>query len=93
MATYINPVNGYKGHNNLAFLWCLLFGTFYFLLKGIYKHAIISLIASVCTFGFAWLIYPFFAPSIVENFYLEKGFTTEARYEAQRGIAEKENNA
>lgn len=74
MSTFIQPNNNHKVHNDLAPLWCFLFGSFYFLYKGATKHAIISLVVAIFTGGIAWFIYPFFASSLVENSFLERGF-------------------
>jgi len=71
--TFINQ-NGYKETTNNSFLWTLLFGTLYFLLKGIWIHAIISLILAIFTWGLSWLIYPFFSKNIIINHYLKNGW-------------------
>ena len=63
---------------NYPFLWTLIFGCFYFLEKGNYKHAIISLLAAGCTAGISWFIYPFFAKGIMTNYYLKKGYHVES---------------
>jgi len=57
-----------------AWLWTLLFGCFYFAYKEIWKHFIISLLAGMCTAGFSWLVYPFFAKNIVRTHYTKKGW-------------------
>jgi len=79
MAQHIfeNPLNNHRVTVGTAgpFFLCLLFGFFYFLFKGIYKHAIISVIVAICTVGIGWLVYPFFAPGIVRNYYIDKGFS------------------
>lgn len=69
-----NPSNGYVESSSAPWLWTLLFCTLYFLVKGIWTHAIISLILVVVTAGISWLIYPFFARGIVEKSYLKKGW-------------------
>ena len=63
---------------NQAFMWTFIFGSFYFLLKGVYKHAIISLALAVFTGAMSWFIYPFFAKGIMTNYYLEKGYHLES---------------
>jgi hypothetical protein len=62
-----NPNNGYVETASVPFLWTLLFGCFYFAVKGIWSHAIIAGILAICTGGIAWLIYPFFAKRIVRS--------------------------
>lgn len=80
MAKFRNPSNGYEEDANgaLSWLWVLLFGSFYFMFKGIWKHAIISLIAAILTVGLSWLIYPFFAYSITNGHYRRMGWVEVA---------------
>ena len=63
---------------NQAFMWTFIFGSFYFLLKGVYKHAITSLALAVFTGFMSWFIYPFFAKGIMTNYYLKKGYHVES---------------
>jgi len=70
-----NPANGYIESADVPFLWCLLFGCFYFAVKGIWTHALVSAVLAVCTFGFSWLVYPFFAREIVRRSYLRRGWS------------------
>jgi hypothetical protein len=74
MARYQNPDNGFTEEANHPFLWTLLFGVFYFAVKGIWAHAAIAFICAFFTFGISWLIYPFFARGIVEKHYLRQGW-------------------
>lgn len=69
-----NQQNGYQETANSPFLWCLLFGVLYFAVKGIWRHALIAAVAAIFTAGVSWLIYPFFAGSIVRASYLRKGW-------------------
>jgi hypothetical protein len=69
-----NPANSYEESIGMPGLWCLLFGCFYFAVKGIWTHAVVALFAAILTFGISWLIYPFFARKIVETHYLRKGW-------------------
>lgn len=69
-----NPQNEYVETANYAFLWCLLFGCLYFAVKGIWGHAVVALVLAIGTAGFSWLVYPFFAKSIVANSYLRRGW-------------------
>ena len=61
------PATGKTVNIANAGLWTLLFGCFYFLLRGVYTHALISAGAAIITAGISWLIYPFFAQNIVRN--------------------------
>ena len=73
---FTNPSNGYSVRATTPFtwLWCLLFGFFYFAYKGIWRHAIIGFLVAILTLGFSWLAYPFFASWIVRSHYRERGW-------------------
>lgn len=78
-----NPSNGYVEEvTDIAWLWVLLFGTFYFAVKGVWTHAAGSLILALLTGGLSWLIYPFFASEIFRKNYLRKGWI-EVQYGPQ----------
>lgn len=70
-----NPSNGYieEVSDNVGWI-VLFFGPFYFAVKGVWTHCAASLIIAFCTGGISWLIYPFFAKSIMENHYLKNGW-------------------
>ena len=70
-----NPVNGYVEDSPHPWLWCLLFGVFYFGYKGIWMHVVLGMLAGLVTSGISWLIYPFFARMIITKHYLSKGWT------------------
>ena len=71
---YENPANNYREISSAPWAWTLLFGAFYFAVKGIWKHAILSVVLGVITLGISWLVYPFLANSIVRNHYLRRGW-------------------
>ncbi len=74
MTTFENALNGHRVEVGTfgPFIWTLIFGALYFLLKGSIKHFLLSIILAVFTVGISWLIYPFFAPGILRNMYLVK---------------------
>lgn len=74
MATFKHPLNDYKVDTNNAAAWTLLFGTFYFLAKGNWKHVIISFFACCITLGASWFIYPLFARKAMDKHYLMQGY-------------------
>ena len=78
MNKFKNPQNGYEETANGAFtwLWCLLFGFLYFLVKGNIVHALISFCLAIFTFGLSHLIYPFFVYGINRRKYLKNGWVT-----------------
>lgn len=83
-----NPANGYVEEVRLAWFWSLLFGFFYFAVKGIWTHAVAGLVLALLTFGISWLVYPFFAQQIVERHYLRRGWIpVEARNSIQTDSA------
>lgn len=51
----------------VSFVWTLLFGWIYFMVKGWWKSALVALLLSCFTGGVAWLIIPFFAKSFVKS--------------------------
>lgn len=69
-----NPLNGYEEKARCPWLWCLMFGSLYFAVRGIWSHAVISLVFAVTTGGVSWIIYPFFASGIVRKNYLRRGW-------------------
>lgn len=74
--TYKNAEGHTESYDTVgAFFWSLLFGFLYFLVKRCWAHAAISFVVAVVTGGLSWLVYPFFASSIVEAQYLRDGWT------------------
>lgn len=82
---YKNPANGYEERIADTWLLCLLFGPLYFAAKGIWTHALVSLVLALVTFGISWLIYPFLARGIIEKNYLRKGWIPVEQPTAQKG--------
>ena len=75
MNKFKNTKNGHiEEISKVTWLWQFLFGTFYFMYKGIWKHAIIAFVLALCTMGISHFIYPFFAKGIVRNYYLHNGW-------------------
>lgn len=69
-----HPKSGQQTDIDRAWLWTLLFGVIYFAIKGVWTHAIASLLLAFGTAGISWLIYPVFAKKIVRNHLLVKGW-------------------
>jgi VIT1/CCC1 family predicted Fe2+/Mn2+ transporter len=71
-----NPSNGYiEDYSSFgAFFLTLLFGPIYLAVKGVWTHVVASVFLALLTAGISWLIYPFFAPSIIRKSYLRKGW-------------------
>jgi hypothetical protein len=73
MQNYMNPSNKYtETVSSLAWLWVLFFGPVYLALKGVWRHVFISIVLT--PFGLPWLVYPFYAKSILHNNYLRMGW-------------------
>lgn len=79
--TFVNPANGYRESVGNCWLWCLLFGSFYFMSKGCWGHALISLGLALPTSGISWIAYPFFAKDIVRRSYLRRGWVPAEDWE------------
>ncbi|PSL23464.1 hypothetical protein [Dyadobacter jiangsuensis] len=81
MSKYIdkfkNPSNGYvaTATTPFSFLLCLMFGPLYFLMKGNFKHFLLSALLAIPTCGFSWLIYAFGVYEINKTQYLNRGWT------------------
>lgn len=84
-AIFEHPQNGHREHvSRLGHLWALLFGLFYFVLKGAWTHVIvqaliIGLAALLGALGwfvmlFVWAGYAIAAPSIVAKTYRRRGW-------------------
>ena len=72
---YKNPSNGYvETASSIAWLWVSLWAPIYFAVKGIWTHAILSLVLGIVTFGISNLVYVFLANSIIRKSYLKKGW-------------------
>jgi len=68
-----NPLNGYTEDSNHCWLWSLLFGPFYFAYKGAWFHFFLGVFLACVTFV-SWVVYPFFAESVVRTVYQRKGW-------------------
>jgi hypothetical protein len=69
-----DPQTGYEESIENAGLWCLLFGSIYFAVKGVWSHAVISLVLAFSTFTLSWFVYPFFARGILERHFQRRGW-------------------
>jgi hypothetical protein len=73
-AKYRNPHTGIVDSIGSPALGSLFFGCFYFLIRKMYYHAVISLVLAVITGGLSWFVFPFFAAGIVDQHYLKNGW-------------------
>lgn len=70
-----NPSNDHIEYvSNQSWLYVLAFAPFYFLIKGIWVHAFLSLVLFFITIGFSNIIYSYLAKSIIIKSYLKKGW-------------------
>ena len=74
--SFEHPSNGYRVtvSDGACFVWTLLFGGLFFLVRGNVRHFVIGFILGACTLGISWLLYPFFASGILRTMYLERGY-------------------
>lgn len=49
-----HPVNGYVEHCSVPFLWALIFGPLYFVLKGIWRHVVLYFTVNFVLISFSW---------------------------------------
>ena len=76
-----HPTSDYTETCSSPWLWTLLFGFFYFAVKGVWRHALISIVACVITAPtvigplFVWIGYTIAAKDVVRKSYLRKGWT------------------
>lgn len=52
-----NPVNDYVESASAPFLWAFLFGPFYFVLKGIWRHAVLYFAVNTILFFLAAILF------------------------------------
>lgn len=69
-----NPANDYVEEVSTPWLWTLFFGCFYFAVKGVWTHTVVSFFLAVFTSGLSWLVYPFFANGVMRAHYGRKGW-------------------
>lgn len=69
-----NPANGYVEEVRWAGFWTFMFGFLYFAVRGVWTHAVTSLVLAGLTFGFSWVIYPFLAGGILRRHYMRMGW-------------------
>lgn len=89
---FTNPANGHTEQvlGTFHWLWCFLWTPIYYAVKGIWTHAIVSLLIGWLIGGaIGWailfmpvfivsLIYAFLNKSIVRSYYLRKGWIEES---------------
>lgn len=73
---YRHPGNSYEEqiYTGFSWLWVILFGPLYWIVRGVWTHALASFILAVCTAGLSWLVYPFFTYSILRHHYNKMGW-------------------
>ena len=84
IATFEHPSgNGHRESvSHLAVLWALLFGCFFFAWRGVWGHAVLSLLVAIVTFGLGWLVYALLAPAVLLGSYRRRGWFEVADGEA-----------
>ena len=83
VTSFKNPSNNYIVEvPKLAWLWVFLWAPIYFSIKGIWSHALISIVLAICTMTISTFIYPFFAKSILKKHYLKNKQFDQKYYES-----------
>lgn len=82
MMTFTRPSNGFTVRLRAPRFWTFLFGPLYFAAHGVWSHAFISFVAALFTAGLSWLVYPWFAPHILERAYLRNGWRAKTATQA-----------
>ena len=62
-----------KSASFFSWLWVLLFGPLYWVIRGVWRHAVAHLILAILTAGIVHFLYPFFTYSILRKHYLRQG--------------------
>ena len=71
-----HPINGHveNPYSGLSWLWVLLFGPFYWAVRGVWRHAILHFVLFVATLGIASLVYAFLTYGILITHYRRSGW-------------------
>ena len=75
-----------------AFLWTILLGPLFFVIKGVWVHALISLVLALVTFGISWFMYPFTSHNILRSHYLNRGWIEISELEAPDNLKAKNSS-
>ena len=76
-----HPVNGSVEDIWEGFSWpCLACGFLWYMYKGMWGWGIIALLLALATFGFSWLIFPFFANEQYARHLLKQGYLNEDQW-------------
>ena len=83
MKYFENQTNGNieMSTTRFSWLWCFLFGAFYFLFKRNWRHVFLYILFAVFTSGISMLIYPLFVRKINNAKYLRSGWMPIDEYE------------
>lgn len=81
MTKYINPANNYEmtDGGKMTWLWCLLFGPFYFASRRNWTMVFCGMLMGIFTLGLSWFIIPFFVYKINRKDLLMKGYRPHVR--------------
>ncbi len=81
----INVTTGAQVKSFEGFSWTMLFfGSFAPLIRGDMKMALISFVATVCTMGISWLVFPFLWNKYHKEALVRQGFVTMQEYEFKK---------
>jgi len=93
VAKAYNPTNGSVEEIYEGFSWsCLLFGFLWYIYKGMWGWGLISFILAIATYGFSWLIFPFFANGQHAESLLKQGYLNEKQWKEKKDNNNQVNN-
>lgn len=85
VANAYHPINGSTEIIWEGFSWpCLFFGCLWYLYKGMWGWAMISLCLALATFGISWLVFPFFANGQYAAALLKRGYLDEDQWNQRK---------
>jgi membrane protein insertase Oxa1/YidC/SpoIIIJ len=89
-----HPINGSTEDIWEGFSWpCFFFGLFWYLYKGLWGWAIISLCLALITFGISWLIFPFFANEHYAAALLKRCYLNEDQWNKKKQDISRTNSS
>ena len=85
MKYFENQTNGniQMSTTKYSWVWCFLFGAFYFLFKRNWRHVFLYIVFAMFTSGISMLIYPLFVRKINNTQYLRSGWMPIDEYELE----------
>ncbi len=72
---YKNPsTDSIEEVSEFIWVWVLFFGVIYFLIKGVWNHALVWFLLAPITAGISMIAYAYYSREIMHKHYLDKGW-------------------